>query len=260
MTSDPRYERYGWDYAHFNPPDERALGWYRRHAAQTGGPVLEVACGSGPLLAALARDGHHVVGLDASHTMLDLARRRLAGLPAESARRVRLVRGDMAGFELGCTFALAIVADNSLREVATIDGVRACLRSIRRHLRPGGRLLVAERRFDPARYPGDVAEWPWSDPLVHPETGALVQRRIRVRIDRPSRRLHGVMTYRSTAADGATTVDELPFESPVLEPDDYLALFDEAGFEAECFPGYGGSPGDGLAAVLCFIAHARPPA
>lgn len=256
LTSDSRYDRFGWDYPLVNPADDEALAWLRDHGRETGGPILELACGTGPLLAALAADGHEAVGLDASQTMLSLARRRLAALPDETTDRVRLVQGDMREFSLDRTFALAVVADNSLREVETLEGMRACLRCIRAHLQPGGRLLVVERRFDPSRYSDGVAEWPWSEPLAHPETGALVQRRIRIRFDERQRRLHGVMTYRTLSGDTSECQEELPFESPVLEPAEYLTLFMEAGFEARIFGGYSSLPDDGQSPILCFVATA----
>ena len=69
--------------------------FYREQARQWGGPVLELACGTGRLTLPLARDGHEVLGLGASRAMLDAARRKAAGLP------VRFVLGDMRDFDLG---------------------------------------------------------------------------------------------------------------------------------------------------------------
>ncbi len=253
MPDQARYDRYGWDYASVNPPEERALRWYRRHAAETGGPVLDVACGTGPLLSALASDGYEVVGLDLSETMLGEARRRLADLHPQAAARVRLVQGDMTAFDLPERFPLAIIADNSLREVESLDGMRTCLRCMRRHLRPDGRLLVVERRFDPSRYPGGVAEWPWTEPLVHPETGARLRRRIRVEVDEAARRLAGVMVYRTEHPDGSAEEETCPFEGPILAPADYHALFAEAGFTSQLHVGFEDREDDGVEPMLCFV-------
>src|SRR4030095_13249564 len=46
-------------------------------AQRTGGPILEVACGTGRILAPLARRGLSVVGFDSSPDMLARASRRL---------------------------------------------------------------------------------------------------------------------------------------------------------------------------------------
>ncbi len=247
MTSDPRYDRFGWDYARFNPLEERALGWYRGHARLAAGPVLELACGTGRLLAALAGEGYEVVGLDRSAAMLRQARERLGAAAT-------LVEGDMREFALDRQFALAIVADNSLREIETEEGILACLRSVRRHLEPEGRLLVTERRFDPARYPDGVAESPWAPAGRDPATGDDVERRVRVRLDEGQKSLRGVMTYRVV---GSVNETDLPFESLVLLPEDYRRLFAEAGFASVLHVGYEERADDGVDPVLCFVCTPR---
>lgn len=58
-----------------------------------GATVLDVGCGSGPYLAeAVRRGAGHVVGLDLSQKMLELARTRLAQIPGGDA--VDLVQGE----------------------------------------------------------------------------------------------------------------------------------------------------------------------
>ena len=245
MTADARYDRFGWDYARFNPLEARAVAWYRAHARRTGGPILELACGTGRLLDLLVADGHEVVGLDRSSSMLRQAAERVGN-------RATLVEGDMASFTLGRRFALAIIADNSLREFVSEAGILACLSRVRDHLQPGGCLLVTERRFDPARFVDGVAEHPWSPAGCDPDTGAEIERRVRVRLDAGQRRLHGEMTYRAV---GGNETWALPFESIVLQPEDYGRLFEVAGFHGELYVGYEARPDDGIDPHLCFVAR-----
>jgi SAM-dependent methyltransferase len=247
-----RYERFGWDYDDFNPPDPAAEAWYLDHLARTGGPVLELACGAGKLLAVFAGAGHEVVGLDLSETMLSLARRRIEALPPEVAGRVTLVRGDMADFDLGRRFPAIVLADNSFRELPDRDALLAGLLCIRRHLAPGGRLLLTERRFDPSRYPGGRATWPFGEPRIDPVTGASVRRRVEVEILNDPRRISGRMTYEVTSGDGSVTVEECPFGGPVLTVPEYFELFAAAGFSAELRVGYEERPDDGVTPMLCF--------
>ena len=47
--------------------------FYRDLANRVGGPILELASGSGRLTIPLALDGHEVVGLDASKSMRSFA-------------------------------------------------------------------------------------------------------------------------------------------------------------------------------------------
>src|SRR5215211_6581654 len=51
------------------------IDFYRRLAAETGGPILEVGCGTGRVATALVADGHEVVGVDVSAPMLRVAER-----------------------------------------------------------------------------------------------------------------------------------------------------------------------------------------
>ncbi len=110
--------------------------FYREEARRWGGPVLELACGTGRVTLPMARDGHEVVGLDASESMLALARRKAAdaGLAAE------FVQGDMRDFELRRQFGFIYISCNSLAHLIEREDLRACLAAVRRHLAPGGAL------------------------------------------------------------------------------------------------------------------------
>ncbi len=249
-----RYELFGWDYAQHNPPSAVAIRWYLGHAARTGGPILELACGTGSLLSEFAGAGYECIGIDLSGGMLTLARERLERLPPETAERVTLITGDMADFDLGRQFPLIVLADNSFRELGTHQELEACLFCIRRHLAGDGVLLLTERRFAPASYPGGEQEWPWSEPLVDPTTGAEVRRRIRIRVHREEMRLEGVMIYHSVHPDGAEDTETLPFTSLLLAPEDYFPLFGAAGLTARLHVGYEDREDDGEERMLCFVA------
>lgn len=110
--------------------------FYREEARRWGGPVLELACGTGRLTLPLARDGHEVVGLDASGAMLEAAR----GKAAQLGLRPGFVLGDMRDFDLGRRFGLVVISCNSLAHLTDRDDLRACLAAVRRHLAPGGAL------------------------------------------------------------------------------------------------------------------------
>src|SRR6185437_12001240 len=63
---------------------------YRALARRTGGPIIELAVGSGRVAAALVADGHVVVGVDNDPAMLARAGARIA------AGHLTLVEGDLA--------------------------------------------------------------------------------------------------------------------------------------------------------------------
>jgi SAM-dependent methyltransferase len=116
--------------------------FYRRLARRTGGPILELGCGTGRVALPLARDGHEVVGLDLSMPMLRIARSKI-----EPGLRIRFVRGDMARFRLRRKFRLILIPFRAFQHLLTEREQRSCLRRVRSHLAPGGRFIL--HLFDP---------------------------------------------------------------------------------------------------------------
>lgn len=133
------------------------------------------------------------------------------------------------------------------------------LRRVRRHLRPGGRLLLAESRFDPARFPDGVREVPWTAPVEDPETGARMRRRVTVRADPDAGRIEGEMLYRVERADGSIRDDFFTFRGPLLRPEGYRALLEGEGFEVTFGSGYRDEDG-GTDPVLNVVATFPGPA
>ncbi len=119
---------------------EDDIGFYVQLARGANGPVLDLGCGTGRLARAIAEAGLRIDGLDSSERMLSLAERRLreAGL----FDNARLIKGDAGQFDLGRRYGLVIFAMNSFMHLATASRQLACLRSVRRHLRPGGLFVM----------------------------------------------------------------------------------------------------------------------
>lgn len=123
------------------------IEWWVQHARASGGPVLEVACGTGRVTWPIARAGVEIVGLDIGTGMLHAAEAKRNREPREVRERVRFVRGDMTDFSLGEVFALAIIPFRAFQSLLTAAAQRSSLACIRRHLRPSGRLIIDI--FDP---------------------------------------------------------------------------------------------------------------
>jgi ubiquinone/menaquinone biosynthesis C-methylase UbiE len=133
-------------YAAGAPPIAGDIAFYDRLAQATGGPVLELGCGTGRIALALAQAGLSVTGVDVSAGMLAVARRKSERLAA-AASRCLFVEGDMARLDLGRRFGMAFIAFRSFQHLLTVDEQRATLTGVRRHLRPDGQLAV--HLFDP---------------------------------------------------------------------------------------------------------------
>jgi SAM-dependent methyltransferase len=140
-------EAYDAFYADAPPQIAGDAAFYERLARQAGGPVLEVACGTGRIALALAKAGLEVTGVDRSEGMLTIARRKRAGLPTATQERLTLVNQDMTALDLGRRFGLVFVPFRSFQHLLTIDLQRKCLTGILGHLRPEGRLAL--HLFDP---------------------------------------------------------------------------------------------------------------
>jgi SAM-dependent methyltransferase len=122
--------------------DRPDVAFFVEAAKESGGPVLEVGCGTGRVLIPTARAGVEIVGLDLSPHMLEVCRGRLKVEPEEVRSRVRLVQGDMRAFELSRTFRLVTLPFRPFQHLTTVEDQLACLGCIRRHLAEGGRLIL----------------------------------------------------------------------------------------------------------------------
>jgi SAM-dependent methyltransferase len=102
-------------------------------AAATGGPVLDIACGTGRVALPLARAGIRVTGIDLSAHMLEHARAQSAGLP------LSLHLADVRDFTLhDGPFACATMAGHAFQQMLSDADQRALFRCVHRHLVPGG--------------------------------------------------------------------------------------------------------------------------
>lgn len=116
-------------------------------AREAGPPLLELGCGTGRLTIPLAEAGFEVVGLDRSAPMLEVARAKLAALEPEARARVQFVEADMTDFALPERFGLVFAVFRGFMLLLDVKSQLAALAAARRHLRPGGRLLID--LFDP---------------------------------------------------------------------------------------------------------------
>jgi SAM-dependent methyltransferase len=125
------------------------LPFYRELARRTGGPILELMCGTGRLLLPLAEVGYNLTGVDSSPAMLAVARER--AIEAGLANRVTLLEGDVRDQPLPSgQFALAVVAVNSFMHLEEVRDQLACLSNVRRALTPRGLLVLDLFNPDPA--------------------------------------------------------------------------------------------------------------
>ena len=130
-------EIYDWVYA-WRRDDVR---FYVEQARLSGGSVLELGSGTGRVAIPIARAGVEVVGLESSTAMLREAQRKTGAASEASAGVPLWVEGDMRDFSLGRKFALVIIPFRGFLSLLSVGEQLDCLRHIRGHLAPGGRLI-----------------------------------------------------------------------------------------------------------------------
>lgn len=117
------------------------LSLYHEMAQRTGGPLLELMCGTGRILLPLAEAGYQVTGVDISSAMLDVARRKAASKGL--SKNVTLIEGDVRSVALPANhFALVFVAINSFMHLEEVDDQLSALATIRHTLDPDGILVL----------------------------------------------------------------------------------------------------------------------
>jgi ubiquinone/menaquinone biosynthesis C-methylase UbiE len=107
-----------------------------------GKSLLDVACGTG-FHASLLRKYYQVEGIDLDPEMLSVAKKKHP--------KIRFHQGDMTDFDLGRQFDVIVCLFSSIGYVKTISRLQKAIKNMRRHLLPGGVLLI-EPWFTPKQW------------------------------------------------------------------------------------------------------------
>lgn len=127
-------------------------------ARQTGGPLLDLACGTGRLAIPYARLGFAVTGVDLALPMIEQARRKATAARVE----VRFVHDDARTARLGQQFGLAYMTGNAFQAFLTRADQDALLATVVAHLRDDGRFVFGTRCPVPAHLDIDHEETVWN--------------------------------------------------------------------------------------------------
>ena len=194
-------------------------------ACSGGHSVLELGCGYGRVLTALALAGHQVVGLERDPELAARAREAVRGAGG------RVVDGDMTNFSLGERFDRIIIPFNGLYCLLDADEVASCFRAAAAHLAPGGLFIFdgwAADSFHAEASPDDMSG-------DHLEPVGMVNARGRVydvfersEWARDAQRIDARYLY--VARDGSPAL-EFALPQRYLRSDEALALLRDSGLE-----------------------------
>lgn len=232
--------------------------FYLRLAATAHGKILELGCGTGRILIPIAQAGHAVTGVDISEHMLARCLEKLCALPGNITDRVRLVQGDMTGFELDETFKLAIIPFHAFQHLVSIEDQLNCLRNTNRHMDEKGRLIfdvfhVDFGKINDATLTGeveDLKEYKLPD-------GRRLRRTHRISCFHRAEQYNDVeMIYYLTDVHGATTriVQAFPFRYFFRYEIEHL--LERGGFKVvDLFGDFRGSPLSHDSPEMVFVAE-----
>lgn len=177
---------YDWEHDRYLADVDVVLGFVRRF----GGPVLELACGTGRLLAPLAGAGFAVTGVDSSGPMLERARLRLERLGVTAS----LVQQKVERLELDSQFRTIVFGLDSFGLLLARNDQLAALRAARQHVSHAGRLVldVANGNLRGANEPPE--ELLHDLTLPDPDTGRPITKFI-LRRPRPATQLDELMFF-----------------------------------------------------------------
>lgn len=230
------------------------LPMYRDFALAAAGPILELGCGTGRVLVPLAHDGHAVTGLDISEAMLDAARAKVQAAGVET--RVKLVRGDMCDFELPDSYSLAIIPINTFMHCHNLERQLACLRCVRRHLVPGGQLVIDVFHPDLQTLLESDGRLLLRGEVVDPDTGHTLQHYVTRRVELATQTQHTTFVIDEIDASGNVRRSLFPFRMRFVYRYEMELLLRLAGYSLEAVYGsYDLEPFDSDSEKMIFVAR-----
>ncbi|WP_433551474.1 class I SAM-dependent methyltransferase [Micromonospora zamorensis] len=176
-----------------------------------GGPVLELAIGTGRVALPLAERGLTVHGVEASEEMVAHLRAKPGG------DQIPVVVADMADVPVKGEFRLAYLVFNTLFNLVDAERQADCFRNVARVLSPGGAFVIETFVPDPRDFD--------SDELVQVRSVTEDSATIRLhKYDRPAQRF-----IRQTITFDAEGVHLLPFAMRYAWPHQIDEMAQQAG-------------------------------
>ena len=117
------------------------IAFYCDLAKTAGGPVLEIACGSGLVTLPVAAQGLDVTGVDLAPSMLEHACKKAEA----QGLNIRWAEADARSFDLGMQYPFIFITGNAFQAFLHRADQEALLASVKRHLAPDGSFAFETR-------------------------------------------------------------------------------------------------------------------
>jgi SAM-dependent methyltransferase len=250
-----------YDGAYAAKQDLVDLPFYLDLAEQTGGPILEIACGTGRVLLPIARKGIEIHGVDNSLPMLEILKDALTREPHDVRKRVTLHEGDMRDFRLGAQYPLVIIPFRPMQHMHTVEDQVSALTTAASHLSGDGVLAfdVFYPKFDliASRMGEEVLEFEWSP---GPNPAETVRRYFRKdSVDKINQIFYFTFIYRTFRAGELILEETEDFKLSYFTYPHLRALFLLAGLQPVAeYGSFAKTPLDNKAEQMIFLLRKRP--
>jgi len=236
--------------------------FYADLAKRSGGPVLEIACGTGRVLLNIAREGIQIEGVDNSPAMLRVLEARLQREPPGVGDKVKLHQGDMRDFHLEKKYPLVIIPFRPMQHMFTVPDQVSALATAAAHLQEKGRLAfdVFFPKFEtiPEGIGQETLELEWPVDSKPPKT---VRRYLRKEsFDKVHQNFSATFLFRTYEGDKLVREEIEPLKMSYYTYPHLRALFLLAGLEpVEEYGSFEKTPLDHTASEMIFVLRKANP-
>ena len=253
LESDELAQLYDLEYDDW---DEDSAFW-QSFAARTGGPIVELGCGTGRALAPLAQRGYAVIGFDSSPAMLARAQERFQALGVAD-EDVQLECRSMESAAATQPVRLVFAALNAFAHLSTPLQQTQTLAAAHRMLHPEGLLILD--LFNPL-----TQEYDERDRMVtlrnvfaDPRTGAPIQQFEVWEVDQETQVVQTTYLYDCLQADGSIRRVTTTFPMRYSYRHEIEARLAQCNFAVEnVFGSYEADPFMGSEEKMIFVARPR---
>jgi len=243
-----------YDAAYAAKQDLVDLPFYVDLAKKSGGPVLEIACGTGRVLLPIARQGISITGVDNSLPMLRVLKAHVKNEQPEIQRKLTLYEGDMRNFRLRKKYPLVIIPFRPMQHMYTVKDQLQALTTAAFHLQKDGTLAfdVFYPKFEliQAGVGQEVLDLEWeADP------DSVVRRYFRKdSVDKINQVFSFTFIFRTYAGDQLVREETEPFKLSYYTYPHLKVFFLLAGLEAVAeYGSFAKTPLDNSAAQMIFL-------
>jgi SAM-dependent methyltransferase len=250
-----------YDAAYAAKQDLVDLPFYVDLAKKSGGPVLELACGTGRVLLNIARHGIEIDGVDNSAPMLHVLKSHLEKEPPQVRQKITLHEGDMRTFRTGKKYPLVLMPFRPMQHMFTVRDQVSALTTAATHLQENGTFAfdVFYPRFDllPAGIGEEKLELEWPDPG---DPNKIVRRYFRKEsFDKIRQTFAATFIFRTYEGDKLLHEETEPLKMSYYTYPHLKSLFQLAGLETvEEFGSFARAPVDNSSDQMIFVLKKAP--